>query len=115
MGAFRRPVALTEAVPPTDDWVRKAESTAVGRLPGELELSGVLEAMDADLPMAHSVASLVAARLPDDSERQVESLMERSGDSLMENDSWKGEPPQRRARHLAGPAIHSLSTRRQQR
>jgi hypothetical protein len=62
MDALRPPVALKEVVPPTDDWVWKAESTAVGQLRGELELTGVLEATDADLPMAHSVASLVAAR-----------------------------------------------------
>jgi hypothetical protein len=74
MDACRRPVALTEAVPPRDDSVRKAESSVVGQLPGESELSGDLELpvelalpgdlelRDADPWMAHSVASLVAAR-----------------------------------------------------
>ena len=62
MGACRPPVALKEAVPPRDDSVRKEESSAVGQLPGELELSGDLGLWDADPWMADSVASLVAAR-----------------------------------------------------
>jgi hypothetical protein len=35
MGAFQPPVALKEAAPLKDGWVWKAESTAVGQLPGE--------------------------------------------------------------------------------